>query len=117
MKARQIRGSNDTVTIVATEAITAKRLVTTQGAHTADKAAVGVALFDTDDTDNISVGCGVIEVVESGGAFNADGPLSSDSSGRAVATGGSGITVGYALEAATGAGEFPRMLLQHGGNS
>jgi len=117
MKARQVRGDNDTVTIVATEAITAKRLVTTQGAHTAGKAAVGVALFATDSGDNISVGCGVIEVVESGGVIAADGPVKSDANGKAVATGGSGITVGYALDAATAAGEFIRILLQHGGNS
>jgi len=117
MYARQVRGDNDTVTIVATEAITAKRLVTTQGAHTAAKAAVGVALFATDSGDNISVGCGPIEVVQAGGQISADGPVKSDADGKAVATGGSGITVGYALDAASADGDYIRILLQHGGNS
>lgn len=117
MKQRQIRGSDDTVTIVATEAITKNRLVTTQGAHTAAKAAVGVALFDAASGGTISVGCAPIEVVEAGGVIAADGPVKSDSSGKAVATGGSGITVGYALDSAAADGDLIRILLQHGGNS
>lgn len=116
MKSRQVRGDNDTATIVATEAITANRFVTTQGAHTAGKAAVGVALHDTDSGDAISVGCGPIEVVEGGGVVAADGPIKSDADGKAVATGGSGITVAYAVDALTDGG-LGRVLLCHGGNS
>lgn len=117
MKSRQVFGDNCTVTLTATEAITAKRFVTTQGAHTAAKAAVGVALFSTDSGDYISVGCGPIEVVESGGAISADGPVKSDADGKAVATGGSGITIGYAIDAATDTGQYIRVAMHAGGNS
>ena len=117
MKGRQVRGDNDTVTIVATEAITAKRCVSVDGTHTVDEEIVGVALHDTEDGDNISVGCGVIEVVESGGACTAGGGLKVDADGCVVDQAASGIIVGYAVDEATGSGEFIRMLLVHGGNT
>jgi hypothetical protein len=117
MKARQVRGDNDTVTIVATEAITANRCVCVDGTHTVDKAAVGVALHDTDSGDNISVGCGTIERVESGGTCTEGGGLKADADGRVVDQGGSGIIVGYALDASSTAGDIIRMLLVHGGNT
>ena len=116
MKSRQVQGDNDTVSITATAAITAKCFVTTQGAHTAAKAAVGVALFATDSGDQIPVGCGPIEVVLFGGTVAADGPIKTDASGKAVATGGSGITVAYAIDAGSDGSEG-RVLMVHGGNS
>lgn len=108
MKARETGGTENVITVVAGEAITAKRLVDFEGKHSAALSAVGVALFDTDSGDNISVGCAPIEVVESGAAITAGAALESDSSGRAV-TKSSGVTVGRAMDAATGAGEFIRM--------
>ncbi len=118
MKARQVRGENDVVTIVATGTITAKRMVNALGAHQAAHEALGVALFDTDNTYEISVGVAPIEVVETGGTCTAGGGLKTDSSGRVVNQGGSGIIVGYALDAAGAtAGEFIRMLLVHGGSA
>jgi hypothetical protein len=118
MKARQIMGVNDTVTIVAAAAITAKRMVTALGTHAAAQEAVGVALFDTDSGSEISVGVAPIEMVETGGTCTAGGGLKTDSSGRVVDQGGSGIIVGYALDTAGAtAGEFIRVLLVHGGNT
>jgi len=117
MKARQPMGEDDVVTIVATEAITAYRMVDATGAHTAAHEAVGVALYDTDSGSNISVGVAKIECVEAGGTCTAGGGLKTDSSGRVVNQGGSGIIVGYALDAATTAGTYIRMLLTHGGTS
>ena len=117
MKARQIMGLNDTVTIVAAATITAKRLVTALGTHAAAHEAVGVALHDTDSGSDISVGVAPIEVVETGGTVTAGGGVKTDSSGRVVNQGGSGVIVGYALEAAgSTAGEFIPILLTHGGN-
>ena len=117
MKARQPRGENDTVTIVAAAAITGKRMVTALGTHAAAHEAVGVALHDADDTTTVSVGVAPIEMVEAGGTCTAGGGLKTDSSGRVVNQGGSGIIVGYALDSATTAGEFIRMLLVHGGDT
>jgi len=117
MKGRQVRGDNDTVTIVATEAITAKRCVCVDGTHTAAKAAVGVALFDTENGDDISVGCGAIEAVEAGGTCTAGGGLKTDANGCVVDQGGSGVIVGYALDGTTSSGDIIRMLLVHGGNT
>ena len=117
MKARQPRGENDTVTIVAAAAITGKRMITALGTHAAAHEAVGVALHDADDTTTVSVGVAPIEMVEAGGTCTEGGGLKTDSSGRVVNQGGSGIIVGYALDSATTAGEFIRMLLTHGGNT
>lgn len=108
MKARQIAGEQNVVTIVATEAITKRRLVGVDGTHTAAAAKVGVALFDTDSGDNISVGVAPIEAVEAGDAVSAGDALEADSSGRAI-TKSSGVTVGRALDAASAAGDIIRM--------
>ena len=116
-KSRQVRGDNDVCTIVAGEAITAKRLVTSLGKHTADKAAVGVAEFDTDSGDAISVLCGPIEEAESGAAITAGDGLKMDSSGRVITWATSGHGVGTALDAATAAGEFIRIALNAVGNA
>jgi len=115
MKARQVRGENDTVTIIAEEAITAFRLVDTEGKHTVKREAVGVALHDTDSGSPISVGCGIIEVVEAGGTCTAGGGLSSDANGKVVNYASSGIIVGYALDTASSG--YIRVLLCRGGKN
>jgi len=107
MKCRQVGGEQAVVTIEATEAITAHRLVCVDGTHTNNGAAIGPALFDTDNGDMISVGVGAIEVVESGAAITAGDVLECDSSGRAI-TYADGVKVGRALDAATAAGGFIR---------
>ncbi len=116
MKARQIRGENDTITIVATEAITAKRFVTVDGKHTADSPCAGVALFDTDSGDNISVGCGPIEAVEASGVISAGGAVSMDADGKATALTISAVAdvsklCGRALDAAAADGDIIRVRL------
>jgi len=116
MKARQVRGENDSITIVATEAITAYCLVNCLGKHTISDEAVGVALHDTDDGSDISVGVGPIEVALSGAAVTAHGPVEQDADGKLIDY-SSGIVVGYALDAATGVDEYIRFLLTHGGNT
>ena len=110
MKARQTRGTDDTITIVAGEAITAKRFVTVEGKHTVEEAAVGVALFDTDSGDKISVGVGPIEAVEAGAAISAKAAVEADASGRAV-TKSSGVTIGRAIDAASAAGDIIRVAM------
>ncbi len=112
MKARQVLGENDVLTLTATEAITAFRLVDTAGKHTVKKEAVGVALFDTDNASVISVGAAPIEVVEAGGTCTAGGGLSSDANGCVVNYSANGIIVGYALDTASSG--YIRMLLCHG---
>jgi len=116
MKARQVMGADDVVTIVAGEAITAYCLVDVQGKHTASQEAVGVALYDTDSGSNISVGVAPIEVVLCGNTVTAGGGVKADSAGKAVNQGGSGIIVGYALDSGS-SGTYARILLTHGGTS
>lgn len=108
MKARETGGSDMTITIVAGEAITAKRLVDFEGKHSAALSAMGVALYDADSGSYVSVGVAPIEVVEAGAAITAGAALETDSSGRVV-TKSSGVTVGRAMDAAAGAGSFIRM--------
>ena len=115
MKARQVRGENDTVTIVATEAITAFCLVNCKGEHTAEDEAVGVALHDTDNGSNISVGVGPIEVALSGAAVTAHTALEQDADGKLIDY-SSGVVVGYSLDSSGGADEYIRFSLTHGGN-
>lgn len=117
MKGRQVRGEDDVVTIVAAETITAFCMVNTLGCHEADDEAVGVALYDTDDTCNISVGVAPVEVVLSGGACTAGGGLKTDANGKVVDWATSGVIVGYAIDTATDADQYIRILLTHGGNS
>jgi hypothetical protein len=109
MKSRQVAGSDDTITIVATEAITAKRFVAYNGTHTVNLSAMGVARFDTDSGDPISVGVAPIEVVEAGGNISAGALVDSDADGKAV-THSSGVGCGRALDAAS-AGTFIRVRL------
>jgi heptaprenylglyceryl phosphate synthase len=117
MKARQVCGEDDTITIVASASITAYCLVDATGAHNAAAEAVGVALYDTDSGSAISVGVAPIEVVLSGNVCTAGGGVKTDAAGKVVNQGGSGIIVGYAIDAATGANQYIRILLIHGGTS
>ena len=116
MKGRQVRGENDTVTMVAGEAITAYCLVNALGYHEAEDEAVGVALHDTDSGSNISVGVGRIEVALSGAAVTANTPVETDASGKLIDY-SSGIVVGYSIDATTDADQYLRFLLVHGGSA
>ena len=116
MKGRQVRGENDTVTMVAGEAITAYCLVNALGYHEAADEAVGVALHATDSGSNISVGVGRIEVALSGAAVTANTPVETDASGKLIDY-SSGIVVGYSIDATTDADQYLRFLLVHGGSA
>ena len=108
MKTRQIFGDQNVITIEATEAITAKRFVTPDGKHTAGEPALGVALFDTDSGDQISVACGPCEIVEAGDEITAAGEVEADASGRAI-TKATGESCGYTPDITAAAGEFIRV--------
>ncbi len=114
MKARLVSGENDTITIEAGEALTAKRIVDSVGKHTAAKEALGVCLHDTDSGSIASIGRAPIEVVEAGGTCTLQGPLKTDANGRVVDQGGSGIIVGYAMQAASDAGTFIQVNMAYG---
>jgi len=116
MKARQVRGENDSVTIVATEAITAFCCVNVLGKHEAADEIVGVALHDTDDGSPIAVGVAPIEVALTGAAVTAHTALEVDADGKLIDY-ASGIVVGYSLDSSTGADEYIRFSLQKGGSA
>lgn len=76
---------NSMITIVATEALTAKRFVDYAGAHTADGKIVGVAIFDTASGSPATVQHKGIAVVTSAGSVTAGDLVKSDANGKAAA--------------------------------
>lgn len=102
------------ITVEAAEAITAKRLVTYDGKHTATTENLGVALFDTDSGDQISVQSAGIAVVEAGGSVSAGDHIQSDADGKAVTNAvDSDAKIAYdsgiALDAASESGDYIRI--------
>lgn len=108
MKSRQVDGELNTFSITAAAAITKRRFVAPDGTHTAAAKALGVAQFDTDSGDEISVLNGPVEVVEAGAAISAAGEVEADSVGRAI-TLASGESCGYTPDTASAAGELIRV--------
>ena len=104
MESRQVRGSEDAVTVVATTAVVANRFISAKGTYEAGKKAVGVSHFAQDDTKAITVDCGVFEVVEAGAAVAQWAEVEADSNGRAI-TLASGTVCGRACTAASAAGD------------
>lgn len=101
-----------TLTLAATGTIVANRLVTPAGAQTgADGVAIGVANTAAVSGDKFPVVAQGTAVVEAGAAIAAGATLKSDASGRAITWATSGAKVGFALEAATGAGQMIEVLL------
>lgn len=102
------------ITIEAGEAITANCFVDNQGKHTVDERAVGVALFDTDSGDQISVQVAGVAMVVAGGAVTVGTHpyVSMDASGRAVASSDLDKTCcGIPLDSSTTAGDLIRVRL------
>src|SRR3989338_3035630 len=127
-------------TTKAAAAITKNRFVGFDGLHCgAGKKAYGVSRFDIPINEYGSIVLGGVVVVESGGALTKGKPVKSDANGKAVeggamdgvvdsgavavtssAANGNILTLngseapevinGYAIEAASGAGEFIRIL-------
>ena len=50
-------------------------------------------------------------IVEAGGTVTLNGPVKSDATGRAIDQGGTGVITGYALAAASAAGQMVEVLL------
>jgi hypothetical protein len=99
-------------TVTATGTIAAHRFVTKAGAQTgADGYAIGVARSAAASGGTLTVDHLGIVPVEAGAAITAGDTLEADSSGRAVTWATSGAKLGIALEAATAAGQFIRVLL------
>lgn len=108
MEVRQIRGSEDAVTVVATTAVVANRFISAKGTYEAAKKAVGVSHWAQDDTKPITVNCGAFEVVEAGAAVTLWDEVEADSSGRAITLAG-GTACGRACTAASAAADKIRV--------
>jgi hypothetical protein len=74
-----------------------------------DGAAIGVAGYDAASGKKVKIvrGYGKVVPVESGGAINFGDFVKSDSTGRAIAHGGTGRAVGRCLRTVGAAGQFP----------
>lgn len=97
-----------TETVTSAGAITACRLVDNAGAQIAaanSAAVLGVARADAGGAnERTPVGTLGIYVCEAGGAIAKGAPVASDASGRVVTTTAANPIVGFAREAASGAG-------------
>ena len=99
-------------TVIAAAALAANRFVTFAGAVCgAGAKALGVAQYAAASGDAVAVNVLGTTKVEAGGAIAVGGPIKSDASGKAIAQGGSGEILGYAIEAASGDGKIIEMLL------
>jgi len=99
-----------TLSVLATSALTKLRFVGFTGATPAAGAAViGVANADYASGEMAGVDSHGALVIESGGAITLGAQVQTDASGRAI-TLDAGAAAGRALDAATGAGEFIRIL-------
>lgn len=67
------------------------------GYPSAGGAAIGVAKYDAVQNAKIGVMRGGIVPVTASGAIAAGGPVKADATGKAVAQGGTGIILGYAM--------------------
>jgi hypothetical protein len=112
------------ISLTAGAAIAQRRLVgvTTAGeiiqsaAETIDSVGVSLeAAAAQGDVIPVAVPDGGKVEIESGAAITAGDALESDATGRAITHGGATARIiGYALEAAGGAGEFPTVLFLKG---
>lgn len=101
-----------TLTLVAAGTIVANRFVTAAGVQTgADGNAIGVAATAAVSGEKFAVVVKGTAIVEAGAAIAAGATLEADASGRAVTWASAGGKLGYALEAASGAGQMIEVLL------
>lgn len=103
-----------TVTDTATAAITAARFVgLLTGAPCAAAAkALGVAQYNAAIGEAFAVDVLGSSIVESGAAVAKGDAIKSDATGRAITQGGAGEILGYAMQAATAAGQKIQILLR-----
>lgn len=99
-------------TVIAAAALAANRFVTFAGAVCgAGAKAFGVAQYAVAAGDAVAVNALGTTKVEAGGELAVGGPIKSDANGKAIAQGGSGEILGYALEVASGDGKIIEMFL------
>lgn len=105
-----------TMTAIASAAVAAARFVgLLTGAHCASGAkAQGVSQYGAAAGEAFAVDVLGTSIVEAGGAIAAQGPVkaAADGSGKAIAQGGTGEILGYAVTAATGDGQKIEVLLK-----
>lgn len=100
-----------TLSVVATAALSANRAVTAAGAvPAAGTRCLGFTDFPAAINERVSVGAMGTVVAEAGAAFAVGAALELDASGRVI-TKASGVAVGHALAAATGAGQLIEILV------
>lgn len=101
-----------TLSVVAASAIVASRFVDFDGNHTAaDEKPLGVSAYAAEVGASLSVHTLGTAMVESGGAIAKSGPIKPAANGLAIAQGGAGPIVAYALQASTGANQLIEVLL------
>lgn len=101
-----------TLSLALTGNVAAHRLVTPGGAQAgADAVAIGAARHAGSAGERIPVDVKGTTTVEAGAAIAAGATLKSDAAGRVIPWATSGAKVGFALEAATAAGQFIEVLL------
>lgn len=100
-----------TLSVVASGAVAASRFVTVAGAQAGAAAnTLGVARYGVASGAALAVDVLGTTVAEAGAAVSAGAALETDTNGKAI-TKTTGPTVGRALQAATGAGQFIEVLL------
>lgn len=101
-----------TTTIRLTADVIACRFVGYDGTQAkVGKAAIGIAAYDANNGEPAAVHCIGIAPIEAGAAIAVGDAVAADDQGRAVTADGSAVTLGYAIDAATAAGEFIRVKL------
>lgn len=99
-------------TVVATAALAANRFVTFAGALCgAGAKALGVTQYAAAVGDAVAANVLGTTKVEAGGAVGLGVAVKSDAAGKAIAQGGTGEILGYAMEAASGDGKVFEILL------
>lgn len=102
------------MTVIAAAAIATNRFVGlfTGAQCGAGAKAQGVSQYAADAGDALAIDVLGTAIVEAGGAIAAGGPIKSDADGRAIAQGGTGEIIAYAVTAATAAGQKIEVLLK-----
>ena len=102
------------MTVIATAAIAASRFVGlfTGAQCGAGAKAQGVSQYAAAAGDALAVDVLGTAIVEAGAAVAAGAPIKSDADGRAIAQGGTGEIIAYAVTSATAAGQKIEVLLK-----
>ena len=114
-------GRFNNISLVADEALVAHTFVTlsadAEAAYVAASTedAIGVAIGAADAGKMVTVQIDGIAVVKAGAAISAGAAVTSADDGEAVTATAGDYQIGYAMQAATGAGEFISVLLKPAG--